>query len=673
MTPFPHTAARSRPRNVHLVEFTVLPGNQYSATLGYLQAAAQAQSDLADALTFRRHISFQSPQGLEREYAQIMAAMDDPLAVAFTIYFWNRPASMELARRVKERWPACKIVIGGNDVTNQQDTVFAEAPWVDVLVHGEGEVTFPELLRRFLGAPADGDWASALAGVRGISYQAGPGKIITAPAVERIADLETVPSPILSSVFSDAEMAATRVFVYETNRGCPYSCAFCYWGGATNSKVRQFSLERIEAELDRIIRLAQPGAQLFIADANFGIIARDVEIARLLISTCQRYNKRVIVLTNWAKNTSDRVVTIAHMLRSAGLTGAITLSAQSFDPQVLQIANRSNIRVDNYRRMQQRFRELDVPTYTDLIWGLPGQGPDSYRASIEEVLASGGSPVIYPLLLLNNTDYTKERYRSDYRIKARHLPCGPGVATLTADVVTEHSAMTYDDWINGMMLRLSLGIFQKTLLRCTLRILSHYSGVRIVDLCQRLVTYLDRECSDPGIAALARNHARCWREPEDYDQPRVVAETGPLMVIAEELHFQAIVARMVRDPEKLRRLLTEAADFLLSSLDVSTLPDPEEIDAVLGLDLAGAAAMRAGLLGRPEETSFRIGSESLAVLLAFGDVPTGFTAEGTFSVSRERTRYPFSAYCLSVWHGSGRPLYDLTLSAVSQQNILESA
>lgn len=673
MTPSPFTNERRRPRNVHLVEFTMLPGNQYSATMGYIQAAAQAHPDLADALTFRRHIKSQSPDGLEREYFQIMATMDDPLVVAFTIYFWNRPASMELARRVKERWPACKVVIGGNDVTNQQEAVFAEAPWVDVLVHGEGEISFAELLRQFLRATAGDDLAEALADIPGISYLSGPGEVVTTPAAERIADLDTVPSPILTSVFSDAELAATRVFVYETNRGCPYSCAFCYWGGAVNSKVRQFSLDRIKAELDRIIRLAQPGAQIFIADANFGIVARDVEIAKLIVETCQRYNKRVIVLTNWAKNTSERVVTIAHMLRSAGLTGAITLSAQSFDPQVLQIANRSNIRVETYRRMQQRFRELDVPTYTDLIWGLPGQGPDSYHDSIEEVLDAGGSPVIYPLLLLNNTEYTKERFRADYQIRAKHLPCNPGVDALTADVVTEHSAMSFDEWVGGMMLRLSLGVFQKSLLRCTLRILSRHSGVRIVDLCQRLVTYLDTECSDPGIVALARNHAESYRNPDAYDRPRVVTETGPIMVIAEELHFQAIVARMVRDPSILRKLLTEAVGFLRAGLDSGALPAPEEIDAVMGLDLAGAAALRGGLLGRTEETSFRISAESLAVLRAFGEVPANLAQEGTFSVSIERTRYPFSGYYISVWHGSGRPLHDLTLSAPRQQNILELA
>ena len=671
MTPSPHNTARHRPRNVHLVEFTMLPGNQYSATLGYIQAAAQAEPDLAAALTFRRHIRSQSPEGLEREYSQIMAAMHDPFLVAFTIYFWNRPASMELARRVKERWPACKIVIGGNDVTNQQDKVFAEAPWVDVLVHGEGEVRFAELLRRFVHAGEQDTLADTLADIAGISYLSGDGGIVTTPTPERIGDLNTLPSPILSSVFSDTELAATRVFVYETNRGCPYSCAFCYWGGAVNSKVRQFSLERIQAELERIIRLAQPGAQIFIADANFGILPRDVEIAKCIVETCQRYRKRVIVQTNWAKNTSDRVVTIAHMLRSAGLTSAITLSAQSFDPTVLQIANRTNIRVDNYRRMQQRFRELDVPTYTDLIWGLPGETPESYHEGIEEVLTAGGAPVIYPLLLLNNTEYTKERFRADYSIKSRILPCNPGVDALSADVVVSHSSMTFDQWVDGMMLRLSLSIFQKSLLRCTLRLLSHYSGVRIVDLCERLVTYLDSVCSDPGVVTLARNHAESYRDPDTFDRPRVVAETGPTMVISEELHFQALVARMVRDPAKHRRLVTEAVDYLRGGLDADVLPEPSEIEAVMNLDLAGGAALRAGLLGRREETSFRISSESLAVLREYGDVPPNLETAGTFSVSVERTRYPFSGYYISIWHGSGRPLHDLTLSA-PKQNILET-
>jgi radical SAM superfamily enzyme YgiQ (UPF0313 family) len=658
-------------RNVHLVEFTMLFENRYSATLGYLQAAAQAEPDLAAALTFHRHIGMHSPAGFERECAAILATMDDPLVAAFTIFFWNRAASLELARRIKDRWPACRIVIGGNDVTNQQDAVFAEAPWVDVLVHGEGELRFRELLRRFLHTGPDA--RPDVHDIAGISYRAASGEVMTTPPADRIADLAEVPSPILSPVFSDADIAATRVLIFETNRGCPYSCAFCYWGGAINSKVRQFPIERIAAELDRIIKLAQPGTQLFIADANFGIVPRDADIARLIIETCRRYGKRITVLTNWAKNTTDRVVDIAHQLHSAGLVGAITLSAQSFDPEVLQIANRSNIRVNTYRKMQERFRELDVPTYTDLIWGLPGETPASFRTGVEEVLTAGGCPKIYPLLLLNNTEYTKDRFRSDYLLKARRLPCQPGMDELEADVVVSHSAMNHGEWLDGLMLSMSLCLFQKALLRCTLRLLAHHCGVRMVDLLQRLVGYLDTACGDPEIVALARNYTKSWANPADFDHSGVKREIGP-MVIREELHYQAILARMVRDPGYLRDLAADAVDYMTAGLGDASVPPRAELDAVIGLDLAGAAAFRAGLTGRTEENEFCISADTLALLQTCRDVPAKLAVpEGILSVPLARTRYPFTAYSLSVWHGAGRPLHDLTLSMPRQRKVLEPA
>jgi hypothetical protein len=148
-------------------------------------------------------------------------------------------------------------------------------------------------------------------------------------------------------------------------------------------------------------------------------------------------------------------------------------------------------------------------------------------------------------------------------------------------------------------------------------------------------------------------------------------ETGR-MVIAEELHYQAILARMVRDATVLEGLAAEAVGYLSSGL--RGLPARTELDAVTGLDLAGAAVFRAGLLARTEETGFRISDDALTVLRAYGDVPAELEIpQGILSVPVERTRYPFSAYSLSVWHGSGRPLHDLTLSAPQHRHILEPA
>ena len=69
---------------------------------------------------------------------------------------------------------------------------------------------------------------------------------------------------------------------WETNRGCPFSCAYCDWGSATNSKVARMELDRVFDELDYVYNLGLSHVQWLFADANFGILKRDAEIAAKL-------------------------------------------------------------------------------------------------------------------------------------------------------------------------------------------------------------------------------------------------------------------------------------------------------------------------------------------------------------------------------------------------------
>ncbi|MFJ2956246.1 radical SAM protein [Streptomyces sp. NPDC087270] len=669
--------AIDEPRQVHLVDLTVMPSVRYSAVLGYMQAAAQADPELAASCSFTKHVYMKAGDAFEGACAKVLDALDNPLAVAFTVYYWNRASSTELARRVKERWPNCRIVLGGNDVTHQQDAVFAEAPWVDVLVHGEGEIRFRDLLRVFLHQEERATAEKELAEVPGISFLRTDGEVETTAEAPRIADFDELPSPFEGDVWSDEDIARSQMLVYETNRGCPYSCSFCYWGtGATNSRVRQFSMERIKAELERIIRVCADNTRMFIADANFGMLARDVEIAEHVVELCQRYNKRLLVMTNWAKNTNGRVVEIASILYKAGLTGAITLSAQSFNAEVLQIANRKNIRVSHYRRMQTQFRALDIPTYTDLIWGLPGETLVSLLEGIEEAIASGGSPVVYPLFLLNNTDYTHERFRDEHGLRTTHMPCDPGSTDLYSDVVTEHSRMPFEDWLTGIVLRLPLTLFHKCLLRCTLRVLAETSGARTVDLLQLLETFLREKVEDPVVAWLMADYERAWREPDNFDAKTIYGHAGRSM-IQEEIHYQAILRRMVSDEGRAARHARAAVDFLYEALAEQgrPLPDRAELDRVTELDMAAAAVFRAGITHEAEQHDIAVPAPMYEVLRSYGDVPaqSGLASSadglvhGRVEVPEFRARYPFSPYTLSVWHASGRPLHDVNISLTVQQ------
>lgn len=644
-------------KSVQLVEFTAMHGVRYSVTLGYLAATSVADPALDAACEF--HINVREQSGGERAMKELLDSWDEPFVLALTVFFWNRAQSLELARRVKQRWPNCRVVVGGNDVSQQQDALFAQAPWVDVLVHGEGELRFRDLLHRFL---ADGD----LATIPGISYWS-DGAVVTNPDADRITDLEQVVSPILTSVYSDEEITGSSMIVYETNRGCPYRCAFCYWGGATNSKVRQFDLDRIFAELDRLIRLMPTDATLFIADANFGILARDRQIAEHIVELCRRHDKRLIISTNWAKNSNERIVEIASMLHAADLTGAITLSAQSFDTEVLKIANRANIRTDHYRRLLSRFRELGVPTYTDLIWGLPGETYESYLNGVEEVLAAGGSPVIYPLLLLNNTEYSRESFKDEHALTTRWMPGDVTNPDLVADVVIAHQDMTTEDWVRGMDFRVAMTLFQKILLRCSLRVLHATTGVRMVDLCEQLRSFLLNDCADPFLRAVARDIAVSYREPTALDMALLKTVIGNQIIVPEEVHYQALLCRAITTERTTADLLDAGIDHLCGWLaDSGFEVDRVLVDGALTLDVAATTILRASLRGDLDEAEFAVPRQGWNLLVAAGDVPSHLDASGQGSIVRGTVwapprwvDYPISVYALSIWHGTGRPLHDL--------------
>ncbi|MEU7041246.1 radical SAM protein [Streptomyces varsoviensis] len=643
-------------KSVQLVEFTAMHGVRYSVTLGYLKATAIADPALDASCEFT--ISVREQSGGERAMAELLDSWDEPFVVALTVFFWNRAQSLELARQVKQRWPDCTVVVGGNDVSHQQEPLFTEAPWVDVLVHGEGELRFRDLMHCLL---AGGD----LATIPGISHWS-DGALVTNPDADRITDLDQVVSPILTPVYSDEEITGSSMIVYETNRGCPYKCAFCYWGGATNSKVRQFDLERIFAELGRLIRLMPTDATLFIADANFGILGRDRQIAEHIVELSKRYDKRLIISTNWAKNGNERIVEIASMLHAADLTGAITLSAQSFDADVLKIANRANIRTDHYRRLLSRFRELNVPTYTDLIWGLPGESYETYLKGVEEVLTAGGSPVIYPLLLLNNTEYSRESFQDKHRLTTRWMPGDVTNPELIADVVVAHEAMTAEEWARGMEFRVAMTLFQKILLRCALRVLHATTGVRLVELCQRAWSFLLDDCADPFLRAVARNVAVAHQEPSDLDMELLKTVIGDQIVVPEEVHFQALLCRAVRTERATTDLLTAAVDRLCGWLtDAGHDIDRELVDGALTLDIAATTILRASLRGELAEATFAMPRPAWNRLVADGDVPSnldasdqGSVVHGTLWAPPRWVHYPISVYALSIWHGTGRPLHD---------------
>lgn len=652
-----------RLKEIHMVEMTMLEEHNYSAILGYLHAALATDADLAASVDVHKHVLSTHPDLVEDAIEGLLATMVSPDMLAITIYFWNRPQSIELARRTKQRWPACHIVFGGNDVTNQQKVLFAEAPFTQVLVHGEGELRFRDVCRVLL---LD---VGTLSDIDGISYWQDK-TVVTTVDANRIVDLEELASPLLTDgVYSDYELGHTRLIIYETNRGCPYSCSFCFWGGATKSKVRQFSIERITAELERIVRVARDGSSLFVADANFGILGRDLEIAKLFVQLCLKYDKRVIFMTNWAKNSNSKVVEIASVLHEHDLAGAITLSAQSFDEHTLKLANRSNIKKDRYGTLQREFRERGIPTYTDLIWGLPGESLATHLSGVEQVLKSGGCPVVYPLLVLNNTEYANPSFAATHEMVTAHMPCDISDPSLKAQVVVGHARVTFQDWRRGMQHATATAVFAKSAMRCTLHYLSAISGVRIVDMVDAVMDEIDAGLqSCPDLTRVQRNHRDTLTHYEMLDMPFIDSILGSDKSVLEELHYQTMMYLVLNDAAVHRAFLVECAEKLIARFGLVGTPGLGDLLGVRSLDVVGGTIWRTGSSTQALTGMFAVSSKALAMLIESGAVPdwpydpAASVVSGQATANVDRVGYWNTAYAMSLLRGARRLLFDAKTS-----------
>ncbi|MEZ0368689.1 MAG: radical SAM protein [Candidatus Sericytochromatia bacterium] len=419
----------------------------YSVAL--LQAYAQAHAP--DPSRY----DFLLPQFQRKRVELAAAELAGADIVGFSCYVWNNTYHLSLAKALKQQHPEILIVFGGPHVPDAPGDFLTSHPFVDVCVHGEGEATFLRLLEAWPG----NQWSD----IPGISYRGADGACITQPRAPRIQELDAIPSPYLTGVF-DALMQRYPDLVWagiwESNRGCPFSCSFCDWGSAIASKVHRFGMERLAQEIDWFGR--HRIGFLFCADANFGILPRDLELAELIAASKARYGFPQKLVTAMTKNQPDRAFESIRILHEAGLLIGATLSFQAVSPTVLQAIRRDNISLPVYQQLLRRFVGHGIPTYTDILIGLPEESFDSFLDGLDALITMGQHDEMRFLhtYLLPNAEMSAPEYRRRYGLETITLPFfSSHLELLNVEEVAEEYEMVVatntlprEDWIRARAL-----------------------------------------------------------------------------------------------------------------------------------------------------------------------------------------------------------------------------
>ena len=386
---------------------------------------------------------------LRTPLAQAIASLEEPYMVAFSNYVWNFEYHKALAKAVKERWPGCLILFGGHQVFNDSSEQLEEYPYVDFLIHKAGELPFEKLLLTLL----DGmDFSE----VPSLSYRDAEGKPLR---TEEFACAScNFPSPYLAGLFDSlfAEYPKLQFsMTLETNRGCPYGCAFCDWGAVWRPAFHHMPMERVRAEIDWAAR--HKIEFVICADANFGILDRDEAIVDYVIDSKRRTGYPEKFNASFAKNSDEAVFRLNQKLSAQGLSHGATLSFQSLSPVVLNNIGRKNLGFERFQGLISLYNQANVPAYSDLIVGLPGETLDSHARGIGTLLAAGmhGALEVRLCELLPNAALSSPSYREKHGIESVRVRQFRRYSSTEArdeipeysDIVCKTNTMPEEDWV----------------------------------------------------------------------------------------------------------------------------------------------------------------------------------------------------------------------------------
>jgi radical SAM superfamily enzyme YgiQ (UPF0313 family) len=464
-------------QKVTFIELPVFSGVVPLAS-GYMEAYSRKDPQIEASFEFEK-ISLP----VDTPYAEILSRLkhSDADVYAFSCYVWNTRLVRRLLSELLLAKPRSFYVLGGPQVMHQAAHYLTPEHDNVFICNGEGERTFNSFLRTLLSPARD------FFSVNGLSFYRDKALVTTRPE-SRIGDLSEIPSPFLEGMFDD--LGYTWMLI-ETNRGCPFKCNYCYWGAAIGAKVYKYDQDRLEKELEWISR---SGCwYLMFADANWGMLPRDVDLSRLLVQFQKQHGSPASVYFAGSKNTPDRVSEITEIFHDAGMIACQSVALQTINPETLKRVNRDNIKTSSYTKIQQSLNKREIPSFVELIWPLPGETLSSFQEGMATLCKFGADCfVVYPLLLMNNVELAQKR--EEY-----------GLATVSdpdlcseAEVVIQSNEVSTEAFLEGLRYAYTVtSLYSLRGLWYLGRYLSENGIVEYGDLFRAFVRFARRQTAHP--------------------------------------------------------------------------------------------------------------------------------------------------------------------------------
>lgn len=362
--------------------------------------------------------------------------LQKPDIAAFSCYIWNISLVLRVASGLKKVLPGTVIVLGGPEVSYDAEKILKEHRYIDYILAGEGEQSFPRLIKWLSDRMAfntsnaschgrDGaldvsrgydnacasrreyddahtsrnecdtpyvsycedkyedlkygesmnDGCPNIPQISGLVRRFRHDILSSAPAI--IEDLGEIPSPYTDEMLQTLK---NKIAYFESSRGCPFSCSYCL--SSASEGVRFFPLKRVFAELDRLV--ASGVKQIKFVDRTFNV---NKKRAKAIIEHILNMSKDGIDCNFHLEVGADLFDEEMLQLLETAPKGLFQIEAgiQTINEKTLDAICRKTDLEKLFRNLHRLKRNNNVHIHTDLIAGLPHEDYNSFIRSFNSV------------------------------------------------------------------------------------------------------------------------------------------------------------------------------------------------------------------------------------------------------------------------------------------------
>jgi tRNA A37 methylthiotransferase MiaB len=312
-------------------------------------------------------------------------------------YLWNHAFLTSQLFRIRSKLKhTIKVVAGGPSIdVNNNHNFFEQYPYIDYAVYSAGEQAFADIVDHLVtNKPmiafntSNCAWKNHNTGKSIVADYKFVKMIETSPFVHN--------KDLFSAMVSDAKKKNAPVWLpYTLTRGCPYSCTFCDWNSGLGNKVSRRK-NTYQQEIDLFQQLGV--TNIYLSDANVGQYTEDVEMIDYFAEKNLKENAGFHVGGNFSKLKKENNLKIFNIMARGQLVNkTLNFSVQDVNRDVLNNIDRPDVGWDVHVAMANELREKypHLIVKAQLIYGLPGQTPETWRQTLDQVTQQNILPVIF--------------------------------------------------------------------------------------------------------------------------------------------------------------------------------------------------------------------------------------------------------------------------------------